>query len=61
MVCGDPSAPNNSFTLLSVTVGAWTYSLFQYCDSGTLFSFAAALISRGGLCSPAEAAMCGLL
>lgn len=57
VVCGDPSAPNISFTLLSVTVGASTYDPFQYYDSGTLFSFAAVLISRGGLCSPAEAAL----
>lgn len=33
VVCGDPSGLNNCFTLLSVTIEAWTYGPFQCCDS----------------------------
>lgn len=33
VVCGDPSGLKDSFTLLSVNVGAWTYGLLQHCDS----------------------------
>lgn len=61
MVCGDLSGLKNSFTLLSVTVGTWTYGPLQHYDSGNFVFICNRVDLEGGLCSPAEVAMCGLL
>lgn len=60
MVCGDPSGLEDSFTLLSVSVAAWTYGPLQRCDSGNFVFICNRVDLKGGLCSPAEVAMCGL-